>query len=156
MITASLGCVKIYKKPRDTDSRGKYIPKHKRGPDVELFKGERHGFLSLSFRIIKKKKYFKISSIRHDLVLLSQVVSLWLSEATSASTQNQGQSWHTAGAVKRYIWPIATNVDQFLDTFKIFELVLFFFRISATLPKQSILPFLPFSFWSSPSQSDLN
>merc|ERR1712004_455554 len=33
------GCVKIYKKPRDTDSRGKYIPKHKRGPDVELFKG---------------------------------------------------------------------------------------------------------------------
>ena len=55
MITASLGCVKIYKKPRDTDSRGKYIPKHKRGPDVELFKGERHGFLSLSFRIIKKK-----------------------------------------------------------------------------------------------------
>ena len=91
MITASLGCVKIYKKPRDTDSRGKYIPKHKRGPDVELFKGERHGFLSLSFRIIKKN-YFKITSIRHDLVLLSQVVSLWLSEATSASTQNQGQS----------------------------------------------------------------
>ena len=34
-----LGCVKIYKKPRDTDGRGKYIPKHKRGPDVELFKG---------------------------------------------------------------------------------------------------------------------
>merc|ERR1712062_144866 len=33
------GCVKIYKKPRDTDSRGKYIPKHKRGPDVEVFKG---------------------------------------------------------------------------------------------------------------------
>ena len=152
MITASLGCVKIYKKPRDTDSRGKYIPKHKRGPDVELFKGD---FLSLSFRVIKKK-YFNISSIRHDLVLLSQVVSLWLSEATSASTQNQGQSWHIAGAVKRYIWPIARNVDQFIDTFKIFEIVLFFFRISATLPKQSILPFLPFSFWSSPSQSDLN
>ena len=57
MITASLGCVKIYKKPRDTDSRGKYIPKHKRGPDVELFKGERHGFLSLSFRIITKKLF---------------------------------------------------------------------------------------------------
>ena len=55
MITASLGCVKIYKKPRDTDSRGKYIPKHKRGPDVELFKGERHGFLILPFRIITKK-----------------------------------------------------------------------------------------------------
>ena len=36
------GCVKIYKKPRDTDSRGKYIPKHKRGPDVELFKGQRN------------------------------------------------------------------------------------------------------------------
>ena len=54
------------------------------------------------------------------------------------------------------IWPIARNVDQFIDTFKIFELVLFFFRISATLPKQSILPFLPFSFWSSSSQSDLN
>ena len=51
MITASLGCVKIYKKPRDTDSRGKYIPKHKRGPDVELFKGERHGFLSLSLTL---------------------------------------------------------------------------------------------------------
>ena len=103
-----------------------------------------------------KNYYFKISSIRHDLVLLSQVVSLWLSEATSASTQNQGQSWHIAGAVKRYIWPIARNVDQFIDTFKMFEIVLFFFRISATLPKQSILPFLPFSFWSSPSQSDLN
>ena len=36
------GCVKIYKKPRDTDSRGKYIPKHKRGPDVELFKGQKN------------------------------------------------------------------------------------------------------------------
>ena len=78
MITASLGCVKIYKKPRDTDSRGKYIPKHKRGPDVELFKGE--------------KFYFQITSIILDQVLISQVVSLWLSEATSASTQNQGQS----------------------------------------------------------------
>ena len=40
-----VGCVKIYKKPRDTDSRGKYIPKHKRGPDVELFKGENLFFL---------------------------------------------------------------------------------------------------------------
>ena len=56
MITASLGCVKIYKKPRDTDSRGKYIPKHKRGPDVELFKGERHGFLSLSLLKNYQKK----------------------------------------------------------------------------------------------------
>ena len=59
MITASLGCVKIYKKPRDTDSRGKYIPKHKRGPDVELFKGKRHGFLSLSLLKNYQKKLFQ-------------------------------------------------------------------------------------------------
>ena len=32
------GCVKILKKALDFDYDGKYIPEHKRGPDVDLFR----------------------------------------------------------------------------------------------------------------------
>ena len=32
------GCVKILRKALDFDKNGKYIPEHKRGPDVDLFR----------------------------------------------------------------------------------------------------------------------
>ena len=33
-------CVKIYKKPEGFDANGYFVPLHKRGPDVQLFRGE--------------------------------------------------------------------------------------------------------------------
>merc|ERR1719410_1363558 len=33
------GCVKILRKALDFDHYGRYIPEHKRGPDVDLFRG---------------------------------------------------------------------------------------------------------------------
>ena len=39
------GCVKILKKAYEFDHLGKFIPLHKRGQDVDLFRGGR-GFLS--------------------------------------------------------------------------------------------------------------
>ena len=34
------GCVKIFKKAYEFDHLGKFIPEHKRGKDVDLFRGE--------------------------------------------------------------------------------------------------------------------
>ena len=34
------GCVKILKKAYEFDHLGKFIPEHKRGKDVDLFRGE--------------------------------------------------------------------------------------------------------------------
>jgi hypothetical protein len=33
------GCVKIYKKPYEFSPMGVFIPPHKRGPDLQLFRG---------------------------------------------------------------------------------------------------------------------
>merc|ERR1719270_581370 len=33
------GCVKILRKALDFNHDGKYIPEHKRGPDIDLFRG---------------------------------------------------------------------------------------------------------------------
>ena len=33
------GCVKILKRAKDFDNTGEFIPVHKRGPDVDLFRG---------------------------------------------------------------------------------------------------------------------
>merc|ERR1712168_1591243 len=35
----STGCVKIYKKAYEYDHLGNFIPEHKRGPDIQLFRG---------------------------------------------------------------------------------------------------------------------
>merc|ERR1712013_439292 len=32
-------CIKIYKKPEGFDSAGYFIPVHRRGPDIQLFRG---------------------------------------------------------------------------------------------------------------------
>lgn len=37
------GCVKIYKKAEEYDESGRFIPLHKRGPEIPLFRGE-HNF----------------------------------------------------------------------------------------------------------------
>ena len=38
------GCVKIFKKAYEFDHLGKFIPEHKRGKDVDLFRGEVRAF----------------------------------------------------------------------------------------------------------------
>merc|ERR1719244_1621900 len=35
----STGCVKIYKKAYEYDHLGEFIPEHRRGPDIQLFRG---------------------------------------------------------------------------------------------------------------------
>ena len=57
--------MKIYKKSPESDYRGKYIPKHKRGPDVELFRGQntQYRYQNINkFKVSSKKTFFDVIS----------------------------------------------------------------------------------------------
>ena len=40
MCGLNTACIKIYKKPEGFDSAGYFIPVHRRGPDIQLFRGQ--------------------------------------------------------------------------------------------------------------------